>query len=190
MFRPFKTLALSDLVMVCGCGGGPQIEAVLAEVLSAPSPLVLDADALNCLAANAALQDLLVQRGNKAWTTVITPHPLEAARLLKITTQEVQNKRLQAAQQLAQQFKCIVVLKGSGTVIAAPGQVPLINPTGNGKLATPGSGDVLAGLLGARLASGQPPFSAARDAVYRHGWVSDQWPEWSTLSAGALANKL
>jgi len=176
--------------VVCGCGGGTPIEAVLAKILSTPSPLVLDADALNALAESAALQALLIKRSKTAWPTVLTPHPLEAARLLKTTSQEIQKNRLQAAQQLADQFACIVVLKGSGTVIAAPEQVPFINPTGNGKLATPGSGDVLAGILGAYLAAGQLPFSAACDAVYRHGEVADQWPQSPALTAGMLAKML
>lgn len=190
MFRPFDALDLAAMVVVCGCGGGTQIEAVLAEVLSTPSPLVLDADALNALAESATLQALLIKRSKTAWPTLLTPHPLEAARLLKTKTQDVQKNRLQAAQQLAHQFACIVVLKGSGTVIAAPEQVPFINPTGNGKLATPGSGDVLAGLLGARLAAGQLAFSAACDAVYRHGEVADQWPQYPSLTAGMLAKML
>ena len=192
MFRPFAALDLAAMVVVCGCGGGggTPIEAVLAEILSTPSPLVLDADALNALADSAALQVLLLKRCKSAWPTLLTPHPLEAARLLKTTTQEIQNNRLQAAQQLAEKFACIVVLKGSGTVIASPNQVPFINPTGNGKLATPGSGDVLAGLLGARLAAGQHPFSAACDAVYRHGEVADQWPQSPSLTAGKLAKML
>ena len=121
---------------------------------------------------------------------MLTPHPLEAARLLKTSTPEIQKNRRLAAQQLADQFDCVLVLKGSGTVIAAPGQVPYINPTGNGKLATPGSGDVLAGLVGARLAGGQDPFAAARDAVFRHGEVADKWRPGPALSAMALARSL
>ena len=190
MFRPFNDLNLASMVVVCGCGGGTQVEAVMREVLASPSPLVLDADALNVLAKSKPLQTLLVLRSETNCTTVLTPHPLEAARLLMTTVQGIQNNRLHAAQQLVRQFGCIVVLKGSGTVIAAPGQVPYINPTGNGKLATPGSGDVLAGLVGARLAAGHAPFPAARDAVFRHGEVADQWPLGPALSAMALARSL
>lgn len=190
MFRPFNQLNLAAMVVVCGCGGGAEVETVMSEVLASPSPLVLDADALNVLAKSTPLQNLLLLRSESSFTTVLTPHPLEAARLLKTTVQEIQTNRLHAAQQLAIQFGCIAVLKGSGTVIAAPGQVPFINPTGNGKLATPGSGDVLAGLVGARMAGGQAPFAAARDAVFRHGEVADQWPPGPALSAMALARSL
>ena len=190
MFRPLKALDFSTQVVVCGCGGGTEIEAVLAEVLASPSPLVLDADALNCLAAHSALQVLLVNRGKNSWATVLTPHPLEAARLLKTSTPAIQKNRRLAAQQLANQFDCVLVLKGSGTVIAAPGQVPYINPTGNGKLATPGAGDVLAGWVAASLAAGQSPFVAARDAVYRHGEAADLWPQGQVLTASMLAKML
>lgn len=190
MFRKFNDLDLASMVVVCGCGGGTQVEAVMRAVLASPSPLVLDADALNVLAKSKPLRTLLLRRSQSSCATVVTPHPLEAARLLMTTVQDIQNNRVHAAQQLVSQFGCIVVLKGSGTVIAAPGQVPFINPTGNGKLATPGSGDVLAGLVGARLAGGHAPFPSARDAVFRHGEVADQWPQGPALSASELAKSL
>jgi hydroxyethylthiazole kinase-like uncharacterized protein yjeF len=119
--------------------------------------------------------------------TVLTPHPLEAARLLDSTATQVQSDRMASAQQLAQRFACTVVLKGSGTIIAAPGQTPVINPTGNARLATAGTGDVLAGMIGAGLASGLPAFRAACEAVYRHGLRADHWPDDAALTAGALS---
>jgi NAD(P)H-hydrate repair Nnr-like enzyme with NAD(P)H-hydrate dehydratase domain len=88
---------------------------------------------------------------------------------------------------LADEFECVVVLKGSGTVIAAPGQTPAMNPTGNARLATAGTGDVLAGMLGATLARGLSPFQAAIEAVYRHGALADAWPHEVVLTAGLLA---
>jgi NAD(P)H-hydrate repair Nnr-like enzyme with NAD(P)H-hydrate dehydratase domain len=118
---------------------------------------------------------------------VLTPHPLEAARLLGCTAAEVQHDRLAAAQQLAQRFDCSVALKGSGSVIAAPGQTPVINPTGNARLATAGTGDVLAGMIGAGLATGVPAFQAACEAVYRHGLMADDWPRQPPLTASALS---
>ena len=190
MFRPFNHLNLASMVLVCGCGGGTAVEAVMRAVLASPSPLVLDADALNVLAKSKPLHTLLLRRSESSFATVLTPHPLEAARLLMTTVQEIQNNRLHAAQQLVRQFGCIVVLKGSGTVIAAHGQVPFINPTGNGKLATPGSGDVLAGMVGASLAAGLEPFTAAREAVFRHGEAADRWPPGPALCAMALAKSL
>jgi hydroxyethylthiazole kinase-like uncharacterized protein yjeF len=117
----------------------------------------------------------------------LTPHPLEAARLLGSTTAEVQNNRLATAQQLAQRFHCTVALKGSGTVIATPDRAPAINPTGNARLATAGTGDVLAGMIGARLAQGEPAFEAACAAVWLHGHAADTWPVDRPLTASELA---
>ena len=81
------------------------------------------------------------------------------------------------------------MLKGSGTVIAAPGQTPVINPTGNARLATAGTGDVLAGMVGAGLAGGLNAFQAAGQAVYQHGHAADQWSAKRTLVAAELARR-
>ena len=91
----------------------------------------------------------LAARAARGHATVLTPHPLEAARLLAApSADKVQANRLAAAQSLAQRFDCTVLLKGSGSVIAAPRRTPVINPTGNARLAGAGTGDVLAGWLG------------------------------------------
>ncbi len=189
MEREFKRLDLEKLHVVCGCGGGSAVQEVLPEVLQRSSGLVLDADGLNAVAQEPSLQQALSQRG-KAQPTVITPHPLEAARLLGCNTAQVQNDRLKAAQELADRFQCSVVLKGSGTVIAAPGHTPRINITGNGRLAIGGTGDVLAGLVGARMAQGLSSFDAACAAVAQHGQVADDWPPSLALTASRLARRL
>ncbi|MBT9594424.1 MAG: NAD(P)H-hydrate dehydratase [Vitreoscilla sp.] len=142
------TQALDAATVVCGCGGGDAVSAVLPEVIHQAARLVLDADALNAVAGDAGLAKRLRSRGLRGQPTVLTPHPLEAARLLGTTVSELQGRRWQAAQDMAERFHAVVVLKGSGSVIAAPGTRPLINPSGNARLATPGSGDVLAGWLG------------------------------------------
>jgi hydroxyethylthiazole kinase-like uncharacterized protein yjeF len=190
MFRLVSTLDFSAMTVVCGCGGGDAIHTPLFKVLSTTVSAVIDADAINSIAKDHQLQALLSARGSYAKATVLTPHPLEAARLLDTTGSEVQNNRLAAAQQLAQRFDCTVVLKGSGTVIAAPDQTPIINPTGNARLATAGTGDVLAGMIGARLAAGDSAFKAACAAVYEHGLQADQWPSGQALTAGALSRSL
>ena len=196
MQREFKRLELEQMHVVCGCGGGTAVKALLPEVLQRSSGLVLDADGLNAVAQDSALQDGLRQRAAHSATqaTVITPHPLEAARLLGCNTAQVQNNRIKAAQELAERFQCCVVLKGSGTVIAAPGQTPRINITGNGRLAIGGTGDVLAGLVGARMAQGQntleAAFEAACQAVAQHGQVADDWPLGVALTASRLAQRL
>lgn len=190
MLRRFEALELARLTVVCGCGGGQAITPLLPAVLAQAQRLVLDADALNAVAQDPALATLLAQRGARTPWTVLTPHPLEAARLLGCSTQEVQARRLQAAQQLAQRFSCTVVLKGSGSVITAPEHTPVINPTGNARLATAGTGDVLAGLLGARLALAASAFEAARRACWEHGQQADQWPTGHALTANLLARRL
>ncbi|WP_295957740.1 NAD(P)H-hydrate dehydratase [Rhodoferax sp.] len=187
MFRAPSALALHALAVVCGCGGGEAVRALLPLVLAETARLVLDADALNAIATDTALQAQLRARAAQGLPTVLTPHPLEAARLLGCSTTQIQADRLGAAQQLADRFACVAVLKGSGTVIAAPSQIPCINPTGNGRLATAGTGDVLAGMVGARLAMGQYAVAAACEAVYAHGLAADDWPAGQPLTASALA---
>jgi hydroxyethylthiazole kinase-like uncharacterized protein yjeF len=190
MFRPWKSLDVAAMSVACGCGGGEAVRSVLHRVLSTAPALVLDADGLNAIAADTQLQALLRARSARTdRCTVLTPHPLEAARLLGSTTGQVQAGRLAAAGALAERFACCVVLKGSGTVISAPGRPPAINPTGNGRLATAGTGDVLAGMIAARLASGTQAFEAACHAVYAHGLAADQWPTHEPLTAGTLARR-
>jgi hydroxyethylthiazole kinase-like uncharacterized protein yjeF len=150
--------------------------------------LVLDADALNAIAASADHQKLL--QGRAGDTTVITPHPLEAARLLGCSVGEMQADRLRSAQLLANQFKCTVILKGSGSIIAAPDRVPHINPTGNGKLAIAGTGDVLAGMTGAALARHASAWKAACEACYHHGALADQWMKPTSLTASGLLESI
>ncbi len=180
---------------LAGCGGGNGIAQALLLLIEQAVRLVLDADALNAIAAQPAWQEALRERGQLGLATVLTPHPLEAARLLDPhapSVSGVQRDRLEAARQLAERFAAVVVLKGSGTVIAAPGQTPWINPTGNAALAVPGSGDVLAGWL-AGLWSPQPghldaALSAARLAVFRHGQLAERLqPDGRALPASQLA---
>ena len=188
MFRDWAGLDFSGLHVACGCGGGEAVKAAMPRLLSTAASLVLDADALNALAGDAQLRALLQARsGRPGRRTVLTPHPLEAARLLGIGAAQVQADRLAAAHELVARFGCAVVLKGSGSVIAGPGRLPSINPTGNARLASAGTGDVLAGMLAARLAGGMPAFDAAAAAVYRHGIAADAWPDGQVLSASVLA---
>ena len=186
MQRNFAALNLQAGAIVCGCGGGTAVRKILPQVLQQSKCLVLDADALNAVSHDPWLRDLLRQRATQKWQTVITPHPLEAARLLSTDSHAVQIDRLKAAQTLANDLMCTVVLKGSGTVIAKTGHTPVINPTGNARLATGGTGDVLAGLLGARMAQGMDDFEAACAAVFEHGQIANEW-RLPALTAGKLA---
>ena len=190
MFRCFEKLDLRTQVVVCGCGGGEAVKAVMPEVLSTASQLVLDADALNAIANDIQLQTLLKARAARNFATVLTPHPLEAARLLQTSTAQIQSDRLKATAQLAELYQAVVVLKGSGSVIAAPGQTSRINSSGNALLATAGTGDVLAGMVGASLARGRQAFDAACSSVFNHGRIADEWGQTharEALTASKLA---
>lgn len=150
------TFGMMEATVVAGCGGGRDIAALLHPLLQRAARLVLDADALNAVAArdeHPALRAALQRRHARGLGTVLTPHPLEAARLLGCSTAEVQANRLKAAQALADELRCTVVLKGSGSVVASPGELPWINASGNARLATAGTGDVLAGWIGGAWAS-------------------------------------
>jgi hydroxyethylthiazole kinase-like uncharacterized protein yjeF len=188
MMRDIDSLKLESSTVIAGCGGGSGIEPHLQKILQESFHLVLDADALNCIANNESLKYHLRKR--TAGSTVLTPHPLEAARLLGTTASNIQNDRLSSAQTLADDLKCIVILKGSGTIIAAPGTTPWINPTGNGRLATAGAGDVLAGFIGAKLAAGASALDAACNAVNIHGRIAECWPEDQPFTASDLLQYL
>ena len=175
MFRSMEALDLKQQVLVCGCGGGQAVKAVLAPLLLQAHRLVLDADALNAISQDITLQSLLTARQGRNLATVLTPHPLEAARLLGRSAVQVQADRLGAARQLVDLYGCAVVLKGSGSIVAAPGRTSAINSSGNALLATAGTGDVLAGMLGAYIAGGRSSFEAACQAVSKHGELADDW---------------
>jgi hydroxyethylthiazole kinase-like uncharacterized protein yjeF len=186
MVRQWDALDLAGMTVACGCGGGDAVRSALPKALNARA-LVLDADALNAIAADPQLQALLQARGRRGAPTVLTPHPLEAARFAQQDTHAIQSDRIAAARALAKRFGSVVVLKGSGSVVAAPDGRVRVNPTGNARLAIAGTGDVLAGWIAARLAQGGPAFEGASDAVYLHGMAADAWPADRPLTANALA---
>ena len=142
-------------------------ELVNSFIENCTKPLVLDADALNCVAKNP---DIL----KKAKVPIIiTPHPGEMARLVKLTPKAVNENRAEIAADFAKEYGVVTVLKGSGTIIASPKGRVMINRTGNSGMATGGSGDVLAGMTGSLLAQGANAFDAAAAAVYLHGLSGD-----------------
>lgn len=155
-----------------GLGRDDSARHFIQQALSHSSKLVLDADALNLMAQDPALQAACRNRSLKNWQTIITPHPLEAARLLHCGVEEIQNNRVQAARELARTFHTVALLKGAGSIIANPEQTCLINSSGNAGLATAGTGDVLAGLSGALLAQ-RTAIQAASLACYLHGAAAD-----------------
>jgi NAD(P)H-hydrate epimerase len=156
---------VSVLVVGPGLGQAAWGCSLLSAAANAPLPQVWDADALNLLAE---------KRASLPEGCVITPHPGEAARLLGISTAEVQADRPAAAHALSEKYTAVVVLKGAGSLIAHPdGRLALCHQ-GHPAMATAGLGDVLAGLLGALLAQGMAPFDAACLAVWLHANAGEQ----------------
>jgi ADP-dependent NAD(P)H-hydrate dehydratase / NAD(P)H-hydrate epimerase len=158
----------SALVLGPGCGRDAETRAALrAFALAAPGPLVLDADGL------VAFEGCVAQLRERSALTVLTPHPGEAGMLLGLSPAQLNGARPAHARALARETGAIVVLKGAGTVIAAPSGRIAVNPTGGPVLGTGGTGDVLAGLTGALLAQRLPAFEAATLAAFVHGAAGD-----------------
>lgn len=159
--------AADALVIGPGIPRGPDTGSALRELLrQIGKPAVLDADALNALAERGGPRDLGVP-------VVLTPHPGEMARLTGRAVAEVQANRIELAAESARAWGVTVVLKGARTVVADPAGPPAVIPTGNAGMATGGTGDVLAGLAGALLASGLAPGAAGRVAAWVHGRAGD-----------------
>lgn len=158
-WSPARALPARADVLVCGPGLGrcDVARSLLEAALSDPRPLVLDADGLNLLAEAPRTRD--------HW--VLTPHPLEAARLLATTVDAVQADRVAAAETLAARFGAVVILKGARSLVAAPTGRPVLVDVAEPALAVGGSGDVLAGLVGGLMAQGL----SARDAALLGTWA-------------------
>jgi hydroxyethylthiazole kinase-like uncharacterized protein yjeF len=181
-------LAAAEAV-VCGPGLGSSgatrefLSGVLRQLEGRGRHLVLDADGLNALAATPGLLELLPAG------SILTPHPLEAARLAGCDLAEIQGDREGAARQLSRRFAATVVLKGAATVVADPDMGVWVDDHQTAVLAAGGTGDVLAGLIGALRAQGLEPAQAARTGVFLHGqagaWLGD-----TRGRAGILASEV
>jgi NAD(P)H-hydrate epimerase len=175
MFRGVENLSELGLLMARatvvavgpGLGRSEWGQSMLEFVLASDCPLVVDADALNLLA------DHPMRRDN--W--ILTPHPGEAARLLKMTSAEVEADRFTAVSDLAVRFGGVCILKGSGSLIASEEAGIFLSTSGNPGMATGGMGDVLTGVIAGLLAQGLTPMEAARAAVYLHGKAGDKAAE-------------
>jgi ADP-dependent NAD(P)H-hydrate dehydratase / NAD(P)H-hydrate epimerase len=189
MFRDAAGFAFDGRVVVAGPGMGDSDGAthLLSKVIDGMGPLVVDADALNLCAASP---DLAARLAAHDGGVVVTPHPLEAARLLGVTAAIVQADRLEHARELAQRLDAVVVLKGAGSVIARPDGAVAINTTGNPGLATGGTGDVLAGLVGTLLGQGWPAWEAALAGTWLHGAAADRLVAGGTGPIGLTAGEL
>jgi NAD(P)H-hydrate epimerase len=153
----------SVIVVGPGLGQSQWSRGLFEKVVESHLPLVVDADALSLLANDPLRKD--------NW--VLTPHPGEAARLLALTSQEVQQNRFAAVKDLQTKYGGVVLLKGSGTLVASAARPTELCPFGNPGMASGGMGDVLAGVIAALLAQGVPAQRAAGQAACVHGRAGD-----------------
>ena len=158
---------------------GPLLKWLLGQRQLDNIPIVVDADGLNPLA-----EDIEIFKESKS-PIIITPHPGEMARILKTNTKEVQENRLEITKELAKKLGIWVVLKGRKTVIATPEGQVLINPTGNPALATAGTGDILAGMIGAMVGQNKDITYAISTAVYIHGLAG----QLASMELGSISSK-
>jgi len=194
-FRALAALCEWADVVVMGPGmtqAEPAVDLIRRVVKEIDKPLVLDADGLNAFAGGELRLIAAAQRKWSGRMMVLTPHPGEMARLLGVFPREIQADRPGAALKVAQQAGAVVVLKGAGTLVC-DGQCLYQNTSGNAGMATGGTGDVLAGLIGALIGQGLRAFDAACLGVHLHGLAGDlaarRLGVWSML-AGDLAEEL
>ncbi len=160
----------SSSALLIGCGLGRSEDAVklIRRTLEITNiPTVIDADGINAIAGSINLI-----RNIKA-PVILTPHPAEMARLCNTTTENIEANRVKYAKKFAAENRCVLVLKGANTIVAAPDGRVYFNTTGNSGLATGGSGDVLSGMIVSRLAQGYEPLDAACVSVWLHGKAAD-----------------
>jgi ADP-dependent NAD(P)H-hydrate dehydratase / NAD(P)H-hydrate epimerase len=161
---------LTAIAVGPGLGQGQEARALVASALRSSVPLVIDADGLNLISTDDGLREALATRKAPA---ILTPHPAEAARLLRRTTGEVQRDRLAAALELARSTGCGTVVKGAGSICAFADGGWAINTSGHPGMAAAGMGDVLTGLIAALLGQGASPERALEAGVYLHGAAAD-----------------
>ena len=160
-------LSTADAIVIgCGMGFSEEAKARLIAAIETNVPVIIDADALTMIANDQELEDMGLSRRQH---TVLTPHPGEAARILKRTIAEIQADRLTTAREISIQTGAITVLKGTGTVVSLRSSRAWVNPTGNACLATAGAGDVLAGMIGSFFAQKFDMVSATLGGVWLHG---------------------
>lgn len=170
-----RALCLAEGVSAILIGSGSSVSEELYSIISSllttdGAPLILDADAINAMSEHRE-EALGLLRSSKR-KVVLTPHPLEFARLTGSTVAKVQSARIGAAREFSEEYGCTVILKGAGTVIAADGKV-FINTTGSSALSKAGTGDVLAGFVASLIASGGEISASSTAAVYYHGLAAD-----------------
>ncbi|MCD6681284.1 MAG: NAD(P)H-hydrate dehydratase [Burkholderiaceae bacterium] len=202
-FGRFDAIAIG-----CGLGDGADARAAVRRAIEQAHGLVVDADALNAIAADETLADALAARGTAgaangrstaaeprgvgeaALRCIVTPHPLEAARLLQVDVPHVQSDRIRAACALAAKLRCVALLKGAGSVVATPEGRWSIIDAGSPALASAGTGDVLAGACAALLARGLDAERAACLGAWLHGAAGQAWAHEYRTEDGLSAAEL
>lgn len=175
---PLEDLEWADvLVAGPGIGTAKDTAELLKKLISQVQiPLVLDADALNLLAADEACRKVVAQKG-KQLPVILTPHPGEFLRLSEVSMEEYKKEREQLICSFSRKFHVILVSKDADTMVVeetAEKKNVYLNSTGNSGMATAGSGDVLTGLIGSLLAQGLDAFEAASKGVFLHGLAGDE----------------
>lgn len=172
-----------------GIGLGDQVSEFVSEfVARCLVPLVIDADALTILAKSSDRGQSII-KSRKA-TTILTPHPAELGRLLGLTTETVQNDRRSAIKKAVEYYGCVVVLKGSRTLISDSSEKIYLNTTGNPGLSSGGTGDALAGLIAGLLAQNLEALPAAAAGVFLHGLAGDLVAKKINGTIGIIATDL
>ena len=166
-FDQIKDIKPDAVAIGPGLGTSDRARNALSSVVSRPSSVIIDADAINILAKNPNLLEK-----SKA-NLILTPHPGEMGRLIGKSVQYVQANRIKVAKDAAKKFNCIVVLKGNKTVVASPSGKNYVNSTGNPGMAKGGMGDVLTGMIAGLSGQGISPWDAAVAGVYLHGLAGD-----------------
>lgn len=165
-----KHIRWADVVIVGpGLSGNPETQQLVWKIVdSVDKPLLLDADALNALAANIS-----ILKRHRSKEIIITPHSGELSRLIGVKSASIDEQRVDIARDVAKKLKLTLVLKGAPTVSSSPRGEVYVNPTGNAGMATAGSGDVLAGIIAGLWAQGAEQTTAAYCGVYIHGLAGD-----------------
>ncbi|MFC9857259.1 MULTISPECIES: NAD(P)H-hydrate dehydratase [unclassified Streptomyces] len=180
---PSKAGRVQAWVVGPGLGDGTAAGAAVADVLASDVPVLVDADGLRLMEADAVR--------TRGAATVLTPHAGEAAALLGVPREEVEAGRLAAVRELAARYRATVLLKGSTTLVAEARDTPVrVNPTGTSWLATAGSGDVLSGLTGSLLAAGLAPRDAASVGAYLHGLAARHGSDGAPVAAQDVADRI
>ncbi len=166
----FDNIAATSAVI--GCGISDRYNKTLENTIkNLNCPAVIDADGINFLSVH---KNVLKEAKSDI---VITPHPVEFSRISGLDINEISINRVQYAQKFAYEYSCTVVLKGNGTVVAAPNEEAYICPIGSSALSKGGSGDVLAGVIGSLLAQGYSSYTASVIGVYVHALAGEQAKE-------------